>query len=71
MAGRTALSIAVAALALGLASCVSKSWSCAWQCNSNMSSGTHTYPDGPDPTSQCEIDYGSTCNDFTCSCNQG
>ena len=71
MAGRAALSIVVAALALGLASCGgSKSWSCAWQCNSNMTSGTHTYPDGPNPTSQCALDFGSTCSSFSCTCDQ-
>jgi hypothetical protein len=70
MAGRTALTIAVAALPLFLASCGSKSWSCTWECSSNMTSGTHTYPDGPDPTSQCALDFGSTCTSFTCTCDQ-
>ena len=34
-------------------------------------SGSHSYPDGPDPTPQCEVDYGTGCNDFSSSCNQG
>jgi len=33
-----------------------------------MASGTHTYPDGPDPTSQCALDFGSTCSSFSCRC---
>ena len=70
MARRTALSIVVAVLALGLGSCGGKSWSCAWQCNSNETSGTATYPDGPDPTDQCATDHGAGCNDFSCSCTQ-
>ena len=70
MAGRTALSIVVGVLALGLGSCGSKSWSCAWRCTSNETSGTATYPDGPNPTDQCTTDHGAGCNDFTCSCTQ-
>jgi hypothetical protein len=79
MARRAALSrpfriiqLAVAVLALSLASCGSKSWSCAWQCTApNMSSGTATYPDGPDPTDQCTTDHGGGCTSFSCDCNQG
>jgi len=80
MARRAALStplriipLGVVVLAVALASCGSgsKSWSCSWQCNSNGQSGSHTYPDGPDPTlQQCEADFGSACNDFTCHCTQ-
>jgi hypothetical protein len=78
MARRAALStrlriiqLAVVVLAVALASCGgSKEWSCSWHCNSNGQSGSHTYPNGPDPTAQCETDFGSACNDFTCSCNQ-
>ncbi|HET6982144.1 MAG TPA: hypothetical protein VFI53_08385 [Myxococcaceae bacterium] len=78
MARRAALStllrtfqLAVVVFAVALASCGgSKGWSCSWQCNSSGQSGSHTYPDGPDPTSQCEADFGSACNDFTCRCTQ-
>lgn len=78
MARRAALStplrifqLAVVVLGVALASCGgSKDWSCSWQCNSSGQSGSHTYPDGPDPTAQCESDFGSACNDFTCRCNQ-
>jgi hypothetical protein len=60
----------VAVLALGLGSCGAKSWSCAWQCDSNETGGTATYPDGPEPSDQCAADHGTGCNDFSCSCNQ-
>ena len=78
MARRAALStplrivqLAVVVLAVALTSCGSKDWSCSWHCNSNGQSGSHTYPDGPDPTSQqCETDFGGGCNDFTCRCTQ-
>ena len=77
MARRAALStplrifqLAVVVLAVVLASCGSKDWSCTWRCDSNGQSGSHTYPDGQDPTSQCETDFGSGCNDFTCHCRQ-
>ena len=67
-----AVQVVLALLGLALSSCGgSKSWSCSWLCNSNMTSGTHTYPDGTEPTSQCEADFGSTCNDFSCTCKQG
>ena len=62
---------ALIALTPALASCGSKSWTCAWQCSSNVISGTATYPDGPDPTQQRVADHGSACNSFSCSCNQG
>jgi hypothetical protein len=78
MARRAALStplrtvqLAGVVLAVALTSCGgSKDWSCSWHCNSNGQSGSHTYPNGPDPTSQCETDFGSACNDFSCTCNQ-
>lgn len=70
MAGRTALSIAVAAVAIALASCGGGSWSCSWQCSSNETSGTATYPSGPDPTDQCATDHGADCNAFSCNCTQ-
>jgi len=69
VARRTAL----IGLVLGLISCggsESNDWSCTWQCHSNSTSGSHTYPDGPDPTPQCTQDYGTGCNDFSCSCSQ-
>jgi hypothetical protein len=47
------------------------SWSCNWNCNATGTSGSHTYPGGPDPTNQCAIDYGSSCGSFSCSCTQG
>ncbi len=47
------------------------SWSCHWNCTSTGASGSHTYPNGPDPTDQCATDYGSTCSSFSCSCTQG
>jgi len=69
---RALLRLAAVALGLALVGCGgNKSWSCNWQCTSNETSGTHAYSDGPDPTSQCEADFGSTCNDFSCSCTQG
>jgi hypothetical protein len=80
MARRTALSslfrivqLAVVVLAFALTSCGgNKGWSCAWQCTApNMSSGTATYPDGPDPTNQCAVDHGGGCTSFSCDCNQG
>jgi hypothetical protein len=67
-----ALQIAVASLGLLLSSCGgSNTWSCTWRCNSTGASGSHSYPDGPDPTPQCEMDYGTGCNDFSCGCHQG
>lgn len=65
---------ALIALVCGLVSCGSNgggSWSCHWQCHSNESSGTVTYPSGTsNPTQQCTTDKGSGCNDFECGCNQ-
>jgi hypothetical protein len=68
---------ALIALGVGLLSCggddgSNNSWSCSWQCHSNdpPTSGSHTYPNGPNPTAQCTQDYGTGCNDFSCSCNQ-
>lgn len=45
-------------------------WSCSWNCLSNETSGSKTYPSGPDPTDQCTIDFGNGCNNFSCSCTQ-
>jgi phosphoribosyl 1,2-cyclic phosphodiesterase len=45
-------------------------WSCNWNCTSSGASGSHTYPDGPNPSAQCVTDYGSTCSNFSCSCTQ-
>jgi hypothetical protein len=77
MARRAALStplrilqLAVVTLAVALTSCGGKDWSCTWHCNSSGQSGSHTYPNGPDPTPQCETDFGSACNDFSCACSQ-
>jgi hypothetical protein len=77
MARRAALSfplrsvqLALVVLSVALASCGSKDWSCTWSCNSTGQSGSHTYPNGPDPTTQCEADFGVGCNDFTCNCTQ-
>jgi hypothetical protein len=71
MARRAALIVFV--VAFGLVSCGgSKAWSCAWACTApTMSSGTATYPDGPDPTDQCTADHGAGCTTFSCDCNQG
>jgi hypothetical protein len=46
------------------------SWTCNWQCTTNDTHGTKTYPAGPDPTDQCTADFGISCNSFSCSCTQ-
>jgi hypothetical protein len=62
---------ALIALAAGLLSCGSNDWTCNWQCTSpENSSGTATYPNGPDPTQQCTADHGVGCTNFTCNCTQ-
>ena len=62
---------ALIALTPALASCGSKSWTCAWQCSSNVISGTATYPSGTsNPTQQCTTDHGTGCSNFNCGCNQ-
>jgi hypothetical protein len=62
----------LAALMLLAAGCGSggSSWACNWQCLSNETSGTKTYPSGPDPTDQCAIDFSNGCASFNCSCTQ-
>lgn len=47
-------------------------WTCNWQCVSNETMGSHTYPNGPDPTDQCGTDYSNGCQYqyFHCSCTQ-
>jgi hypothetical protein len=42
-----------------------------WNCSSSGTTGSHTYPNGPDPTDQCATDYGSSCGNFSCTCTQG
>ena len=67
------LAAVLAALGLVLAGCGGSdggNWSCTWQCHSSGSSGSASYPPGPDPTQQCTADHGSDCNDFDCLCTQ-
>jgi hypothetical protein len=67
---------ALPALCLGLLSCGDSNngsnnpWSCTWQCHTNGTSGTATYPNGPNPNQQCTTDHRGDCSNFECLCNQ-
>jgi hypothetical protein len=63
------------ALACGLLACGSSgsggNWTCHWNCVTDSTSGTATYPSGTsNPTQQCAADHGTGCSNFNCGCNQ-
>jgi len=64
------LSLVLALLSLACGGSGS-TWTCNWKCNSTGQSGSRTYPSAKsDPTDQCNADFGSGCNDFTCNCTE-
>ncbi len=69
-ARRLLVPVLLLAIACGSNGSSGGSWSCDWRCTANGTTGSHTYPSGPDPTGQCAIDYGSSCGNFSCSCTR-